>query len=77
MTLTRPQRIALARVYARGPMTIPTRGQFLRTPEGTEPPCTFRQFRRTVRPMLCGSGCVLLPRQGMWLGIEPDGHTHA
>jgi len=22
-------------------------------------------------------GCVMLPWCGMWLGIEPDGHTHS
>jgi len=22
-------------------------------------------------------GCVMVPWAGMWLGIEPDGHTHS
>ena len=37
---------------------------------------SYLSFRRTaqVDHLL---GCVMLPWCGMWLGIEPDGHTHS
>ena len=35
---------------------------------------TYREFRETVR---LGSGCIMVPWCGMWLGIEPDGYTHS
>lgn len=35
---------------------------------------TYKEFRRKVLP---GFGCVMVPFAGMWLGIEPDGHTHS
>lgn len=73
MTLTRPQRLALYDVYTRGPLTR-GRGTFLRTPDPSEPALTYRQFRRAVYP---GWDCIMLPWQGMWLGIEPDGYTHS
>jgi hypothetical protein len=37
-------------------------------------PDTYRLFRETVR---LGFGCIMVPWCGMWLGIEPDGHTHS
>lgn len=66
MTLTRPQREALRRVY-------------LRTVEDTCFPLSpslygYRALRRTVVP---GPGCIMVPFAGMWLGIEPDGYTHS
>lgn len=42
---------------------------FLRT-EGL----SYLAFRRTV---VRGWGCIMVPFAGMWLGIEPDGHTHS
>jgi hypothetical protein len=37
----------------------------------------YRTLRRTVRPLVGGDGCVMVPLWGMWLGIEPDGYTHS
>ena len=64
MTLTKPQRTALYRVW-------------LRTQEPHVPPSqrpAYTQFRRLARP---GPGCVMIPFAGMYLGIEPDGYTHS
>ena len=37
---------------------------------------TFDQFlANAVEDKLCD--CVMVPWAGMWLGIEPDGHTHS
>lgn len=35
---------------------------------------SYRDFRRTVQQ---GYDCVMVHWCGMWLGIEPDGYTHA
>lgn len=61
ITLTRPQRIALKRLFDRA--------------SGDAPDLTYRAFRRTVVPYI-GGDCILVPWAGMWVGIEPDGHTH-
>ena len=66
ITLTREQRVALKRVYERSvyekqPGEVPT----------------YRAFRKTVQPEVCGWGAVMVPFAGMWLGIERDGHTHS
>lgn len=37
----------------------------------------YRAFRRLVQPYCDGSGCIMLPWKGMWLGIETDGYTHS
>lgn len=37
----------------------------------------YRTFRRTVQPYFDKSGCIMVPWQGMWLGIETDGYTHS
>ena len=36
-------------------------------------PRSYLRFRRTVAP---GPGCAMVPRAGIWYGIEPDGYTH-
>ena len=64
MTLTKPQRISLYRVW-------------LRTQEPHVPPSqrpTYRAFRRQAQP---GYDCLMVPFCGMYLGIEPDGYTHS
>lgn len=38
---------------------------------------SYLAFRRTVKPMMLGQGCVLVPYAGMMLGIEKDGYTHS
>ncbi len=35
----------------------------------------YLKFRRTA--VNSHIGCMMLPWKGMWLGIEPDGHTHS
>ena len=66
LKLTREQREALARVYARK-HPVPEVGvsDWLRG---------YRAFRRTVQP---GPGCIMVRWAGIWLGIEPDGYTHS
>ena len=77
--LTRPQRESLKNVYLRGLLTA--RGDMLVTydyqVDWPNLPICYREFRTHVHPLFSGGGCVLLPWQGMWLGIEPDGYTHS
>lgn len=40
------------------------------------PSLQYRRFRKTVQPFF-GDSCVMVPWQGMWLGIETDGYTHS
>ncbi len=82
--LTKAQREAVFRVYQRDWPSRVTPFQAHNGPycercgwgHGTHrvPSITYRRFRAQVQP---GPGCVMLPWQGMWLGIEPDGHTHS
>ena len=72
ITLTKPQRVALKAVFDRQPIRDEPR--FLESYYGIVRYLTYRQFRRTVRP---GSGCIMVEWCHMWLGIEPDGHTHS
>ena len=37
----------------------------------------YINFRKTVQPYMDGSGCVIVPWCGMWVGIEVDGYTHS
>ncbi len=71
MKLTKEQRIALKKVYDRGQ-------HFTGTPnKGQAWQGSYREFRRTVVPAFDGSGCIMVPWCGMWLGIETDGYTHS
>lgn len=78
LILTKPQRRALYAVYCRGPLI--KREIFFVTPaKGLDHPyerVTYKEFRRAVRPLF-HDPCILIPWQGMWLGIEPDGYTHS
>ena len=65
MIITRAQRVALKRVFDRGPIF-----------DGLGWSMTYRDFRRTVRPYLLSDPVILVPWRGMWIGIEPDGYTH-
>lgn len=72
---TRLQRVALKRVFDRGPVY-----PFLTDEEKrngiTAVPLTYKQFRRTVQ--YGGAAyCIMIRWCGMWLGIEPDGYTHS
>ena len=60
--ITREQRVALKRIYDRGPEWF-----------GPEYPATYREFRKSV---VLGFGCLMVRAGGMWLGIETDGYTH-
>lgn len=46
----------------------------LRVYQRTDLGMSYLSFRRTVRPAF---GCIMVPWQGMWLGIETDGYTHS
>ncbi len=72
MILTKQQRKALKRVFDRQPLYVTVDG----TISGWAhwPRASYRQFRRTVK---AAAGCVMVEWCGMWLGIEPDGHTHS
>jgi hypothetical protein len=61
---TRPQRLALKRVYDR----------ITEARKPSQRPLPYRQFRNTVFP---GPDCIMVPFAGMVLGIEPDGYTHS
>ena len=65
--LTKPQRLALKRVFDRGPIFF----------DGEQEPLSYRRFRRRVQPMFFGDGAVAVQWCGMWLAIEPDGYTHS
>ena len=69
-TLTREQRVALKRVFDRGPI------DHLVDFDGfsTTMPMSYRQFRKTVSQ---GYDCIMVQWAGMWLGIETDGYTHS
>jgi hypothetical protein len=71
--LTRKQRVALFRIWQRdNPGWIsPGNDGYAKVPT-----TAYREYRRTVRPFL-GGDCVMVPRWGMWLGIETDGYTHS
>jgi hypothetical protein len=50
------------------------RRKYEQSPSGFE---TFEEFRDSVRPEFASKGTVMVLWCGMWLGIEPDGHTHS
>ena len=79
MNLTPQQHDALKKIHARGPLVWDSANRFLVTPPDnfTGTPLTVESLEEALRPMMCGDGCALLPWQGMWLGIEPDGYTHS
>jgi hypothetical protein len=34
-------------------------------------------FKASAEFLIGGGGCLMVQWCGMWLGIEPDGHTHS
>lgn len=82
ITLSRPQREALAAVFKRTPMyQLDGRPEMLPIqnpwPNYTDAhKVTYREFRRTVVPELYGDA-ILINWCGMWLGIEKDGYCHS
>lgn len=63
MRLTKPQLQGLHKLYMRDDK--------LRIAK------SFLAFRRTVQPVICGQGAVIVQCLGMWIGIETDGYTHS
>ncbi len=81
MLLTRQQREALKAVYDRQPIyRLDDNPATYGRNEGQWPDhttahrVTYRELRRTVQH---GPGCAMVPWLRMWLGVEPDGHTHS
>lgn len=72
ITLTKPQRQALARVHQR--IVADFARNHPSNAENMQAAPTYREVRQRVHP---GPGCVLVQYAGMWLGIEPDGYTHS
>ena len=83
MNLTPQQHEALKKIHARGPLVWDSANRFLVTPPEAaceayaRKPLSIEALEAALRPMMCGDGCVLLPWQGMWLGIETNGYTHS
>lgn len=76
MKITREQRVAIKRIYDRCDVAAGSFGD-RRFVSLDLPEATYREFRKTVIPELCGDGAVMVRWAGMWLGIETDGHTHS
>lgn len=75
--LNRAQRVALKRLYDRGPLDELGRSvSHKQSVWRTVKPITYAAFRRTVKPYI-GGDCVMVPWCGMWIGIEQDGLTHS
>lgn len=68
---TKAQRKAIKRVFDRCPLNANSDRIH---PGCAFTPITYRQFRATVQK---GFDCLMVNWCGMWLGIEPDGHTHS
>ena len=76
--LTRAQRVALKRVYDRGPIWARTTGATTcDSAYGVGKPLTYRELRQRVQPTFTNDDCVMVHWCGMWLGIETDGYTHS
>ncbi|QWY83490.1 hypothetical protein [Rhizobium phage RHph_X2_28B] len=74
--ITLAQTAALHRVFNRNPLYLHSSGMTHAHPETVnQEQLTFDDFIK-----LTGIGsydCVMVPWNGMWLGIETDGHTHS
>lgn len=68
MKLTDAQKQAVLRVYHRGPVTKDGSGN------PYDKPLTILEFVNTI---CLGHDCIMIPWQGMWLGVEKDGYTHS
>jgi hypothetical protein len=77
---TRAQRLALKRVYDRGPIyPCLTKLEQQMADRGplTAVPITYKQFRRGLQGTFGCDGAVTIQWAGMWLAIESDGYTHS
>ena len=77
--MTRAQREALFRIFQREfPNWISpgkrTNGVGMVLPVST---IQYRRYRKAVKPLMGGDGCVMIFWKGMWLGIERDGYVHS
>lgn len=79
---TRAQRVALFQLFKRDfpSWVTPTK----REPVFKDPEHPYAllkvpsiQYRRFLKKVQGGPGCIMIPWCGMWLGIEPDGYTHS
>jgi hypothetical protein len=76
---TRAQREALFRIFQRDfPTWVSPGKRRSRTSYEIEPVATiqWRKFRKTVEPYVGDDTCVMVPRWGMWIGVESNGYTH-
>jgi hypothetical protein len=77
---TRKQREALFKIFQRDfPTWVSPGKRRSRMTNEIEavPLIQYRKFRSTVVPYLGDDSCIMVPRWGMWLGIERDGYTHS
>lgn len=75
--LSRDQVVGIKKVFDRRPIYI--NGDKFSSDESREAYCkkvSYLQFLRTAHYSHL-MGCVMLPWEGMILGIEADGHTHS
>lgn len=70
VTLTEEQKLALKRVFDRGPIYPEAGNEQLK-------PYTFEEFCSTVQPTFGMDGAVIVRWARMWLAIEKDGYTHS
>lgn len=75
LQITLSQAIALHRVYNRNELYPYADGFPRREPESEQQRrLTFSEFCELVQ---ISSDCIMVPWNGMWLGIEKDGYTHS
>jgi len=77
---THEQRLALKRVFDRGPVYPPITAleqQMVDSGRLTVVPLTYKQFRRGIAGTIGMDGAVVIHWAGMWLAIEADGYTHS
>lgn len=85
--ITRAQRLAIKRVFDRGPLIVEayqvgpehslTIIRMARSALSTEYPIPYRAFRKLAQPAFTNDGAIAIPWCGMWLCIEADGYTHS
>jgi hypothetical protein len=74
--LTKAQRKALKRKFDQSEVAAGSQGT-RRWIHNDMQDASYRDFRKTVVPEMCGDGAVMVFWCGMWLGLETDGYTHS
>jgi hypothetical protein len=74
ITITKPQRKAVKRIYDRCRLDI---NADRIDPGGPFTPISYREYREKIQLEIGGGGAVFVHWCNMWLGIETDGHTHS